>query len=150
MDIARCWTTNQAARFLSCTPRTIRAMIQRKDLHGVRFGRDLFVLISEVEEMSPRDSRGVKSDHAIGGEGVGAKLRFTILERDGFTCQYCGRSAPSVVLHVDHIIPRSIGGPAERDNLITACETCNVGKRDQILSVLVLMIAWRVRFQNLV
>ncbi len=41
---------------------------------------------------------------------VGPKQRFDILRRDKFTCQYCGRSAPDVELHVDHIIPRAKGG----------------------------------------
>jgi len=31
--------------------------------------------------------------------------RFKILVRDHFTCRYCGRSAPSVELHVDHVHP---------------------------------------------
>ncbi|MFI5038151.1 MAG: HNH endonuclease, partial [Solirubrobacterales bacterium] len=34
-----------------------------------------------------------------------AQLRFRVLERDGFRCRYCGRTAsePGVVLHVDHV-----------------------------------------------
>jgi HNH endonuclease len=45
-------------------------------------------------------------------------LRFRILDRDDFTCQYCGRhSHQTTKLHVDHIIPRSRGG-AEQDELL--------------------------------
>ena len=55
-------------------------------------------------------------------------LRFEILERDSFTCQYCGHSAPEVVLHVDHIRAKTNGGNDDKDNLITACTACNVGK----------------------
>lgn len=36
--------------------------------------------------------------------------RFDIFKRDGFTCQYCGKQPPGVVLHVDHITPVSKGG----------------------------------------
>jgi len=54
--------------------------------------------------------------------------RFDVLERDGFTCQYCGKSAPEVVLEVDHITPVARGGTNEIDNLIAACEQCNGGK----------------------
>ena len=63
----------------------------------------------------------------------GIKMRFTILLRDMFTCQYCGRSAPEVKLHVDHIIPRSKGGATVEDNLRTSCQDCNLGKSDMLI-----------------
>jgi len=37
-------------------------------------------------------------------------IRFEIFKRDSFKCQYCGRMAPEVVLHVDHIKPVAEGG----------------------------------------
>jgi hypothetical protein len=64
----------------------------------------------------------------------GKTLRFRVLERDGFTCRYCGRGAPDVVLHVDHVYPRSRGGKNDMANLVTACRDCNLGKRDMVLS----------------
>jgi 5-methylcytosine-specific restriction endonuclease McrA len=59
-----------------------------------------------------------------------ARLRFGILQRDGFRCRYCGRtgSTPDVVLHVDHVVPVAAGGTTSEDNLLTACEECNLGK----------------------
>lgn len=62
------------------------------------------------------------------------KLRFEVFKRDGFKCQYCGKCAPEVILHVDHISPVSKGGDDELINLITACEPCNLGKSDRELS----------------
>lgn len=59
-------------------------------------------------------------------------LRFDVLERDSFTCQYCGQSAPSVPLTVDHIKPRSEGGEDTEENLITACWSCNAGKASRL------------------
>lgn len=59
---------------------------------------------------------------------VGKKLRFEIFKRDKFTCQYCGKSAPNVILHVDHIEPVSKGGGDDILNLITSCRDCNLGK----------------------
>ena len=56
------------------------------------------------------------------------KLRFAVLKRDNFTCQYCGRKPPEVILEVDHIIPISEGGETSLDNLITSCRQCNRGK----------------------
>ena len=59
--------------------------------------------------------------------------RFAVLKRDDFTCQYCGRKAPYVVLEVDHKHPKSKGGSWKLENLITSCFECNRGKRDNIL-----------------
>lgn len=58
------------------------------------------------------------------------KLRFEILRRDGFTCQYCGAKGGDVELQVDHIHPKAAGGTDDPGNLITACFECNNGKRD--------------------
>jgi hypothetical protein len=61
------------------------------------------------------------------------RLRFQVLQRDDFTCQYCGASAPDVVLHVDHKDAVAQGGGNDLANLITACFDCNMGKRDDNL-----------------
>ncbi len=61
------------------------------------------------------------------------KMRFDVLHRDKFTCRYCGRSAPDVILQVDHIFPKSKGGSNTLENLITSCVDCNIGKKDMIL-----------------
>lgn len=58
----------------------------------------------------------------------GNKLRFEVLERDGFACQYCGATAPDAKLHVDHIKPISQGGTNDPSNLTTSCSDCNQGK----------------------
>lgn len=55
-------------------------------------------------------------------------VRFNVFKRDGFRCQYCGRAAPDVILHVDHIVPVAAGGGNDELNLITACQDCNLGK----------------------
>ena len=57
-----------------------------------------------------------------------ARLRFLILERDHFTCRYCGRKAPDVALAVDHVRSLADGGADTEDNLVTACVECNSGK----------------------
>ena len=51
-----------------------------------------------------------------------------MLQRDDYTCRYCGGKAPAVVLDVDHIVPVRDGGTDEMDNLVAACVDCNVGK----------------------
>lgn len=74
-----------------------------------------------------RDKRPSKTGGRV---PIGAKLRFQILHRDNFTCRYCGRKAPDVTLHIDHVIPVSQGGLNHIENLVTACEECNFGKKD--------------------
>jgi len=61
-------------------------------------------------------------------------IRFEVFKRDQFKCQYCGASAPDVLLQVDHINPVAKGGGNDVINLITACFACNSGKRDKLLS----------------
>lgn len=59
--------------------------------------------------------------------------RFDIFRRDGFTCQYCGRQPPEVVLQVDHIVPVVVGGSNDEMNLVTSCRDCNLGKGKKLL-----------------
>jgi hypothetical protein len=59
---------------------------------------------------------------------ISKKSRFEVFKRDSFKCQYCGATAPDVLLHVDHINPVSKGGTNDITNLVTACQSCNLGK----------------------
>lgn len=65
---------------------------------------------------------------------ISKRVRFEVFKRDSFTCQYCGAEAPTVILHVDHLNPVSLGGDNEITNLVTACESCNLGKSNVPLS----------------
>lgn len=49
--------------------------------------------------------------------------RREVFIRDNYTCQYCGRTSGD--LTIDHVIPRSRGGPHTWDNLVSACKPCN-------------------------
>lgn len=51
-------------------------------------------------------------------------LRGAVLYRDDFECQVCGDPATEV----DHIFPRSLGGPDEFENLQAICGPCNKAK----------------------
>lgn len=74
-----------------------------------------------------------------------ARQRFRILARDEFTCQYCGRQAPQVVLHMDHIVPQAKGGTDEDWNLLTSCQECNGGKSDIPVEKLPAIVVQRIQ-----
>lgn len=67
-------------------------------------------------------------------EPISKSTRFEVFKRDEFTCQYCGRTSPAVILEVDHIVPVSKGGTNDLMNLITSCRDCNRGKGAKSLS----------------
>ena len=54
--------------------------------------------------------------------------RRTVFARDGHRCQYCGAQAESI----DHVVPRSRGGPHSWDNVVACCRRCNAHKRDRL------------------
>lgn len=61
--------------------------------------------------------------------GIGSKLRYSILKRDGFRCQDCGASArEDITLEVDHKISVFDGGDNSESNLRALCSRCNRGK----------------------
>ena len=82
--------------------------------------------------------------------------RLAIFERDHYRCRYCGvryvdkktgkpvisyRPQPAPwerwsravgLLHIDHVIPKVLGGPTVPWNLVTACRDCNLKKYDNV------------------
>lgn len=52
-------------------------------------------------------------------------LRWTVWERDDFTCQICGSRRN---LTIDHIYPESKGGELTLENAQTLCKSCNSRK----------------------
>ncbi len=61
-------------------------------------------------------------------KALSKRARFEVFKRDSFTCQYCGRTPPQVILEADHMVPLAEGGVDAEENLITACADCNRGK----------------------
>ena len=60
-----------------------------------------------------------------------------VFKRDHFICQYCGLDGLDkfenwLVLTVDHVHPHARGGGRHMENLVTACQPCNLikGRRE--------------------
>lgn len=51
--------------------------------------------------------------------------RKNLLARDNHECQYCGEAFSAWDLTLDHVVPRSKGGPATWENLVACCGPCN-------------------------
>ncbi len=49
--------------------------------------------------------------------------RREVFIRDRHTCQYCGTKSNRLTL--DHVMPRSRGGPHSWTNIVSACSRCN-------------------------
>ena len=52
--------------------------------------------------------------------------RANLFLRDEFTCQYCGCKGKDLTF--DHVVPKSRGGKTRWDNVVAACQTCNLRK----------------------
>ena len=49
-----------------------------------------------------------------------------VLDRDGPTCIWCGRSFAALVPPTtEHVVPRVKGGPSRLENEVAACRRCN-------------------------
>lgn len=55
--------------------------------------------------------------------------RRAVFARDDWTCQYCGSRTN---LTVDHVVPRSKGGPSTWENIVASCAPCNRRKGDSL------------------
>jgi 5-methylcytosine-specific restriction endonuclease McrA len=55
--------------------------------------------------------------------------RRAVFARDDWTCQYCGSRSN---LTVDHVVPRSKGGPSSWENIVASCAPCNRRKGDHL------------------
>ncbi len=54
--------------------------------------------------------------------------RRAIFLRDGGKCQYCGAPAENI----DHVYPKSRGGPHAWENVVASCKRCNSKKEDRL------------------
>jgi 5-methylcytosine-specific restriction endonuclease McrA len=61
---------------------------------------------------------------------VASALAATVRNRDRDRCEYCKmhQSLQGATFQIEHIIPRSLGGATNLDNLVLACPSCNLHK----------------------
>lgn len=64
------------------------------------------------------------------GGAVIRKWRNALWNRQGRKCHYCARSIGIGKATLDHIVPKSKGGPWKKSNMVVACEPCNNKRGD--------------------
>ncbi|MCI0391865.1 MAG: HNH endonuclease [Acidobacteria bacterium] len=84
---------------------------------------------------------------------VKGEKRLQIFERDKWTCWYCACSVkrftnsteiqPNTAV-LDHLIPESVGGANDVDNLVTACWRCNSIKKTKDLEEYRLYLRYQI------
>ena len=109
--------------------------------------RAVVLVLKEKAEMVEKSERAVRSESVTLPHPVVIRLvsyvriprdqrrrritRRAVFARDSWTCQYCGTTSH---LTVDHVIPRSRGGPSEWENIVTSCAPCNRRKGNRSTS----------------
>ena len=98
-----------------------------------RSALEAFVGYANAEQLAnPSQNAGLQtSSRRKTNRAPDLRLRFKVLQRDGFKCRACGASpaiTAGVLLRVDHITPWSKGGETVLSNLQTLCDECNQGK----------------------
>ena len=84
-----------------------------------------------------------------------------VFKRDRFICFYCGLDGSNefgnwLILTIDHIHPHAKGGARSMENLVTACQPCNLIKGKRVFKslqeakdfVLAKRAEWRQVFQQ--
>ena len=67
----------------------------------------------------------------IDSSPINSSMRYDVLARSKGVCVGCGAKSTEALLHVDHIVPRSLGGPTDPHNLQALCQKCNLQKRNR-------------------
>jgi 5-methylcytosine-specific restriction endonuclease McrA len=98
---------------LLCKPDT--AVVEEASSYSIRSAKLCFPAPSVIRLLHyrrvPRPQRSISRKH--------------ILIRDGYMCQYCGKSPERGTLTLDHVHPRSRGGQSTWENLVACCQKCN-------------------------
>ncbi len=103
-----------------------------------RSGTAYKIFIPEQIEMCREQMRKTQSVPTDAAVDVDAQIdyynvranRFSLYERDGYTCYKCGKLLTRWDATLDHILPVSRGGKNTKDNLITCCLFCNSKRRN--------------------
>jgi 5-methylcytosine-specific restriction endonuclease McrA len=113
-------------------------------LHVCSLKRAVALLMQEIAERVEDGDRVLRSPNAVFPVPSVIRLRRyvkrphrqrvafnrkNLFRRDDHTCQYCRLRSNDLTL--DHVVPRSRGGPTSWENVVACCRRCNAQKRDR-------------------
>ena len=138
--------TSQLDYYKSITKRWPRITLKR---HGIiSYAKDTYTLLLDGEITDEQRQRLVKlcdmrlsrfiendpwiiSVRKLDARSVSGSIRYDTLARAKGRCAACGIGRSEAAFHVDHIIPRSLGGETTPENLQALCSRCNLEKRNR-------------------
>lgn len=101
-------------------------------------------IAKEYRRRRVMDGRPIRR-HGGSGPYIPERVRADVYERDGYVCQLCGEPTDphaegndDMFPSLDHIVPQSLGGGHEDENLRTAHRVCNSsrGARVDVVAVM--------------
>jgi HNH endonuclease len=60
------------------------------------------------------------------------RIRRAVLDRDGLRCRLCGTPIDRADVHIDHVVPVSMGGRSTLDNLRATHSKCNLRRGNRV------------------
>jgi len=99
-------------------------------LKAIRPNRPLYNKKAKHKKITKRTKQKQRKEVTFYDSRAWRDLRYKALKLHGRRCLCCGAMPPDVILHVDHIKPRSLHPELELDinNLQILCKDCNLGK----------------------
>jgi 5-methylcytosine-specific restriction endonuclease McrA len=100
--------------------------------------RETVTVLSEYEQVIHSPSKEIRLPSVLALKEYvpmqrrPAFTRFNVFLRDRWDCQYCGGHYPTNELTFDHVVPKSRGGRTTWDNIVTACQDCNLTKGSRL------------------
>jgi 5-methylcytosine-specific restriction endonuclease McrA len=81
----------------------------------------------------------------IGDEEITKDMWFDVMMSTSFKCRYCEIDLTTSNRSLDHIVPLTKkGAPADIDNLVPSCKSCNSSKRERLLK------DWKKSLENFI
>lgn len=103
----------------------------------IKQSQDTARRLQVIEESLQIAEATLKGENRGKRQNISAMLRKTVMDRDQCRCVYCGRTGSEGIdpegnaWNIDHVVAVSRGGPTRADNLVLACQRCNLRKRDK-------------------
>jgi 5-methylcytosine-specific restriction endonuclease McrA len=104
----------------------VKKLIKRIAVTEIENDYDIYPGLTMPSVIRLLEYRRIPEHHAL-------LTRKNFYVRDRFRCQYCGVRFEAKDLTLDHVYPKSRGGPNSWQNLVTCCKPCNRMKADKTL-----------------